>query len=67
MSGSNTDISFSILRLDDKMTNVETANFNEKCLSVLEATSSDDIGDQECYNLTIGAYKIVTIRIFYTS
>ena len=67
VSGSNTDISFSILRLDDKMTNVETVNFNEKCLSVLEATSSDDIGDQECYNLTIGAYKIVTIRIFYTS
>ena len=70
VSGCNTDILFSILRLDDKMTNVETVNFNEKCLSELEATSSDDIGDQEgrlCYNLTIGAYKIVTVRISYTS
>lgn len=70
VSGSNTDISFSILRLDDKMTNVETVNLNEKCLSELEATISDDIGDQEersCYTLTIRAYKIVTIRISYTS
>ena len=70
VSGSNTDISFSILRPDDKMTNVEAVNFNEKCLSELETTSIDDIGDQEersFYNLTVGAYKIVTIRISYTS
>lgn len=56
-AGDFTKISFSI----PQKSCVQTVNFNEKVLSLLEPTSSDD--DCYCYDLFIPAYKIVTLQI----
>ena len=65
VAGANTNVSFSLPHHGKVVSKVEIVNFNEKILSELE--SSDDVRQESSlmYNVSVGAYKIVTIRVSY--
>ena len=67
VAGANTNVSFS-LPVPDKgkvVSKVETVNFNEKILSKLESSNDGRQDTSSLYNVSVGAYKIVTIRVSY--
>lgn len=67
VSGANTNISFSIASLEDYQNIiVESVNFNEKRLAMLDSQSVDDETMESAYTLPIAAYKIMTLRILYS-
>ena len=61
-----TNISFSITSQQNQNILVESVNFNEKRLAVLESTSEDVETMESAYTLPISAYKIVTLRVLYS-
>jgi alpha-mannosidase len=67
VSGANTNISFSIASLEDyQIVLVESVNFNEKRLAMLDSQSVDGETMESAYTLPIAAYKIMTLRILYS-
>lgn len=66
VSGANTNVSFSIPASDGgKRVMVETVNFNENVLSGLTPRSSDSGSGESLYDLSVSAYKIVTLRVSF--
>mmetsp|Transcript_14578 Transcript_14578/g.31707 ORF Transcript_14578/g.31707 Transcript_14578/m.31707 type:complete len:1092 (+) Transcript_14578:117-3392(+) len=65
VSGANTNVLFSIPVPNGKMAVVESVNLNEKSLTKLNATSFDSGNKESSYNLSVTAYKIVTLRVLY--
>jgi len=64
VAGANTNVSFSTVPHKGKVVSkVEIVNFNEKILSELESVDMQDT--LSIYNVQVGAYKIVTIRVSY--
>ena len=65
VAGANTNVSFSLpMPNNNKVVGkVEIVNFNEKLLSELESIEGQET--PLMYNLLVGAYKIVTIRVSY--
>jgi len=65
VAGANTNVSFSLPHDGKVVRKVETVNFNEKILSKLESSDDERQETSLMYNVSVGAYKIVTIRVSY--
>ena len=67
VAGANTNVSFSIPvpHKGKVVSKVEIVNFNEKILSKLESSDDGRQDTSSLYNASVGAYKIMTIRVSY--
>jgi len=65
VAGANTNVSFSLPHDGKVVSKVETVNFNEKILSKLESSDDERQDTSLIYNISVGAYKIVTIKVSY--
>ena len=65
VAGANTIVSFSLPHDGKVVSKVEIVNFNEKILSELESIDDKRQETSLVYNVLVGAYKIVTIRVSY--